>query len=309
MRVLHLLGWKLCDIESNLEEISEQGFDGIQINPIQPLKDENRDEWWMSYQPIDFSIGNKYGSKEDLVRLCSKAREYNITIICDVVCNHMGNNGEDSYNSLIPNDKVSKRLTERNDFWKERRNITDWNDRYQVTHYCMGLPGLNLANHDLQDIIIEFLRELIDCGVDGFRFDAAKSIALPNENIKYGWNEDSCDFWPRVIYSLNKWGLTLYGEVIFSNEELVKEYQKYLCVLTDSFCENRDKTFNYIESHDSYLGMGYTRFKSSLEVAIDYKNRALNYDNTLFYARPFDDTWKSNIIKEANMCNIKRLNK
>ena len=66
----------------------------------------------------------------------------------------------------------------------------------------MGLPGLDLSNYDLQGIIIDYLNELIDCGVNGFRFDAAKSIALPYEG---------CVFWPRVIYLLKKiWTLYIW---------------------------------------------------------------------------------------------------
>lgn len=56
----------------------------------------------------------------------------------------------------------------------------------------MGLPGLNLANHELQNMIIVFLNELVDCGVMGFQFDAAKSIVLPQERN---------DFWIRVIHN------------------------------------------------------------------------------------------------------------
>ena len=37
-RILHLFQWKLKDIENNLEVISNQGFNMIQISPIQPLK-------------------------------------------------------------------------------------------------------------------------------------------------------------------------------------------------------------------------------------------------------------------------------
>ena len=63
MRILHLFNWKLEDIYGELENISSQGFDTIQINPIQPLKNEFDNAWWQSYQPIDFSVGNRFGTK------------------------------------------------------------------------------------------------------------------------------------------------------------------------------------------------------------------------------------------------------
>ena len=229
-----------------------------------------------------------------MIYLCTKANEYDIKIIADVVCNHMAGKND---GSLYPHEKVDENLKNNSFFWKEPKEIKNWKDRYEVTHYCMGLPGLNVANYDLQNIIIDFLNDLIDCGVSGFRFDAAKSIGLPEEGY---------DFWPRVIYCLKKYGLIIYGEVIFSDKALIDKYCNYINVLTNCDGSNRDKIFAFIESHDSNLDFGYTRNMSSNQIAHDYNNLAKNYDNTLFYARPYDDTWKTDIIKIANNQGIKR---
>ena len=73
-RILHLFQWRLKDIENNLEVISNQGFNMIQISPIQPLK-EYTNVWWTLYQPCGFTIGNNWiGSKKDLISLCNKAK-------------------------------------------------------------------------------------------------------------------------------------------------------------------------------------------------------------------------------------------
>ena len=294
MRVLHLFNWRLEDVKNELEKISEQGFNAIQINPIQPLKEDGLREWWMSYQPTGFSIGNYFGSKVDLKKLCFDAEKYNIRIIADVVCNHMAAKNDDA---LHPHEKVDSNLRDRSDFWKEARNVENWKDRYQVTHYCMGLPGLNVAEHDLQDMIINFLNELIDCGVSGFRFDAAKSIGLPEEGY---------DFWPRVIYCLKKYGLIVYGEVIFSEKDLIDKYCQYIGVLTNCEGSNRDRIVSFVESHDSNLDFGYTKTVDSCQIAREYRNLANYYENTLFYARPFDDTWKTDIVRQANNVGIKQ---
>lgn len=288
MRVLHLFGWKIKDIENFLPTIKEQGFDAIQISPIQPSKEEDSGYWWMPYQPIGFQIGNRFGTKEDLEELCREARNYDISVIADVIFNHMAGAND---GSLRPNEKVDKRLTERHDFWKIQLPVRDWNNRYEVTNYCMGLPGLNVANHDLQDIIIDFLNSLIDCGVSGFRFDAAKSIGLP---------EEGCDFWPRVITHLKRDDLILYGEVIFADYDLIDSYNRFINVLTNCDGRNRDKIFCFAESHDSYYDYKYTTNMSSDKIARDYSELTLKYRNTLFFTRPFDDTWKSEIIKRAN---------
>ncbi len=287
MRTLHLLSWNLDDIINHLEEISYQGFDSIQINPIEPFKTNSKEFWWLSYQPLGFNVGNVYGSKNDLIRLCDESRKYGISIIVDVVCNHMA--GMDD-GSIYPNNDVDCNLRNNPNFWKSFDPITDWGNRYQVTHNSMGLPGLNLCNYDLQNIIINFLNELIDCGVNGFRFDAAKSIALPSEG---------CDFWSRVIYLLKKYGLYIYGEVLF-DDIMAFQYSKYIKVLTTSSLNNKDSLVKFVESHDSFYDLGWTKYMSSSEISMKYIALCDMYPNTLYFARPFDDEWKSDMVRESN---------
>ena len=69
MRILHLFNWPLRDINYHLDKIASQNFNAIQINPIQPLKEDGYKEWWMSYQPCAFKIGNIYGSEKYLLML------------------------------------------------------------------------------------------------------------------------------------------------------------------------------------------------------------------------------------------------
>lgn len=287
MRTLHLLSWNIKDIISHLDEISYQGFDSIQINPIQPFKSNSNSEWWLSYQPLGFYIGNIYGSKEDLIMLCNEAKKYNISIIADVVCNHTA--GMDD-GRIYPHNDVDIKLKNNPYYWKSFYPIVNWDDRYQVINNSIGLPGLNVSNYDLQNIIIDYLNELIDCGINGFRFDAAKSIALPNEG---------CDFWCRVIYLLKKYGLYIYGEVLF-DDKMSYEYSKYMKVLTTSNLCDRNSIVKFVENHDSFYGLGWTRFVSSNEINDRYYNLSKEYPNTIYFARPFDEMWRSDTVKNAN---------
>ncbi len=297
MRILHLLNWPLQDIMYRLDKISSQGFNAIQINPMQPLKESGYKEWWMSYQPCGFQIGNIYGTKEDLINLCKEAEDYNLKIIADVICNHTA---ESIHGDLEPHELVDAKLRNNPSFWKERINIDNWEDRFQVINYCMGLPGLQTSNQELQDIIISFLNNLIDCGVMGFRFDAAKSIGLP---------EEGNDFWPRVIYSLNKYGLFLYGEVLFASTELIDAYANYMNVLTNYSGSDVNRLVKYVENHDTFLSegdLGYTKGVSSEVIAHLYYQLTEFYPNTLFYARPYDKTWESDIIRDANCIQLQK---
>lgn len=290
MRILHLLNWKLNDVRLALDDVKKQGFEAIQINPLQPLKEDNFDNWWLSYQPCGFSIGNQYGSSEELERLCLEAHERGILIFADVICTHVAgvNSGE-----LIPHEKVDNNLTMREDFWREKRKISNWDSRYEVVNYCAGLPSFNLENEDLQKIIIDFLNNLIDLGVDGFRFDSAKSIRTPKEGGT---------FFPKVLGNLKKFVYS-YGEVIFANEELISLYADYIDVLTNTWSSNKGHVVIFSESHDSYYEFGYTRNKSSREITEDYKNLVHNYPNTIYFARSFDDEWKSDLISDIHSKN------
>ena len=291
MRIIHMFQWQLKDIINSLEIIKKQGFEAIQISPVQPCKEGN--EWWCCYQPKAFEIGNKYGSKKELIELCTKANELNIKIIADVICNHVANAGG-GMNRLNPHPEVAADMVSNSYFWKEKRDISNWNDRREVINYCMGLPGLETSNYDLQDKIIDFLNSLIDCGVSGYRFDAAKNIALPSER---------CDFWIRVLNGLKKKDLFNYAEVIFTPKNIIDQYCKYINVLTDSFGSDKNKLVTFCETHDSYLNdgpTGYTKRMSDGMVVNEYRILTKNYPNTLFYCRPFNDTWMSDEIRNIN---------
>lgn len=287
-----MLNWNLNDIRSELATISHQGFDAIQINPIQPLKEEGFQHWWLSYQPCGFQIGNQYGSKDDLKALCFYAEQYGIRIIADVICNHMAEAGD---GQLMPHEKVDPLLRNNSTMWKEARNISDWNSRYEITNYCFGLPGLEPHNKELQTMVIHFLNELIDCGVSGFRFDAAKHIPLPHEG---------CDFWNHVLSNLKNPELFNYGEVIFANHELINEYGKYMKVLTNTFggYKDVDQIIAFSENHDSYLEFAYTRMKTGEQINNEYRWLTGNYENTIYYVRPYDESWKKELVREANLC-------
>ena len=56
----------------------------------------------------------------------------------------------------------------------------------------------------------------------------------------------------------------------------------------------------FFESHDSYLGFGYTRNRSSQEVTREYAHVVDNYPKTIYYARPFDNEWQSNEIQKIH---------
>lgn len=240
--ILHAWNWSFNTVKDNLDDIAAAGYTAVQVSPIQVNKDINGEytassRWWILYQPAGFRIGNEQlGSEEEFKQMCAAAHEKGIKIIVDTIVNHMGNNGDPN----IPADEVDAELSfaEHPNFWHIDENgklnvISDYNNRYDVTHNGVGLPDLNTANEDLQAIIKAYLQHVLDAGADGFRFDTAKHVELPTDS-----EDVRSDFWPSVLD-----GLTLsaestalaggdnkpyvYGEVLQGGADELDDYAKY----------------------------------------------------------------------------------
>lgn len=295
MRTLHLLGWPIWAIIEHLDEFKNQGFDSIQITPVQPLKEEGPGEWWLPYQPVNFEIGNWFGSKEDLCRLCNETSIRGMRTFVDVVCNHLAS--QPFTGSLEPHDSVPDKYKRNPNFWKPKRNVTNWNNRNEVISLCMGLPGLNISNDEVQHEIFKFLDELVKCGVKGFRFDAAKSIGLPEEGVH---------FWDRIANRYKTLpDFEIYGEVIFGSTELIDAYGKYMKVLTNIYQgRHPENVILFAESHDSFNDEGLNKYSNSWtdeQVAYKYRDLCDRFENTMYYARPNNDhSWNNPIVKDAN---------
>lgn len=300
MRILSLFDCNLNNVREVLHDVKSQGFDAVQISPLQNTKDDNSREWWMLYQPINFEIGNRIGSIDDLKRLCDEASKQHLYVIADVVVNHLA--ATDYKFSLEPNEKCDKDLLYSRDCWKEKRNITNWDNRYEVTHYCMGLPGLNPNNKIVQEKVINMLNRYIEYGISGFRFDAAKSIALP---------EEGCDFFTNVTFGLKRWLPIIYGEVLFSDKDLIQKYAKYMKVLTNSDAYDNSDIIKFVENKDSYLSseLSFTKHVPIWEINEWYNNICEYYPNTLYYARNYSydwNSWRSDLVHNANLRLVRK---
>ncbi len=242
-QILQIWNWSFNETTANMQKIAEQGFTAIQTSPIQQAKTSTvnsaMNNWWMYYQPATFGIddsdGSALGTKAEFEEMCSVAEEYGIKVIVDVVLNHTGNNTSNDIALAV--DPI---LKDDPDCWHDiTRNTTDYKDRFNITQYCMaGLPDLNTANPKVQDIALDFLKECVDAGADGFRYDGAKHIEVPDE-------EGGSDFWSVVIGGINEYAkaqgkeLYHYGEVLDATggdgELTVEKYTEYMDITVNTF--------------------------------------------------------------------------
>ena len=282
MKILHLFQWRINDIIPELKTIKDQGFDAIQISPIQGTKDSGM-EWWKLYQPINLKIGNEQiGSKKDLINLIQEARKYNIRIIVDIVLRHVA--GDESY-PLKPHRNVDPELLQYLAEPIEAVNID--NDRWQCTRRCTGIPMLDYDNVKLRKLYRRFLDELVFIGVDGFRLDQLKHYALPEEGGK------ALELFSRY---------NMYGEAINCSKELLNKYSKYMKVLTEGRPSDITKLVAKFESHDDYLDLGLTK-RMTDEMRLTEWDILVNHlqgCDCLYYARPFETLWKSEEIRKIN---------
>lgn len=286
MKILHLFNWKIVDIIPELDTIKHQGFDAIQISPIQGTKDSGL-EWWKLYQPINLKIGNtQIGNKSDLINLVKNAHELDIKVIADVVLRHVASN---PYHNLKPHDDVDEELLPYLTEPIEGYNID--NNRFQCTRRCIGLPMLNYDDPGLQKIYRRFLDELVDIGIDGFRLDQAKHYALPEEGSNI----------MNVFKQYN-----MYGECIYSPNWLLDNYSKYMKVLTDGRPSDITKLICKFESHDDYLEFGCTRLMDDKKRLLEWNSLVNNLRQCdhLYYARPFETLWKSKEMAEINKRSV-----
>ena len=280
MKILHLFQWKLKDIIAYIPKVKEQGFDAIQISPIQGTTYGT--EWWRLYQPINLKIGNtQIGTKEQLKKLCAVANQYGIKIIVDVVLRHVAG---DPQNHLAPHKDVDPELLPY--LCKEQIPCNNYEDRWQCTHRCTGMPMLDYNNPNYIAKIIDFLNELLDCGVWGFRLDQLKHYALPQEGSDFLNHLQPYNF---------------YGECFFCDQWVLDEYSKYMKVLTDGRPSDISRLVAKFETHDDFLEFKATnRMTDHMRlVEWDVLVNHCGYDS-LYYARPFEDLWMSREMKEIN---------
>jgi len=228
--ILHAFSWKLKEVTQYAQEIAEAGYTAVQVSPIQCTKDTTNDgafanDWWCFYQPTDLAIGNELGDADDLKEMCNTLHSYGIKVICDVVANHVQNSTNKTeaskvnatLKSYLRNTSGTK-LVPYVDSTRAGQTTTDLNSQ---------LPDLDTSNKDYQNYLINYLDTLADCGVDGFRFDAAKHIETPDDGAV------ASDFWPTITDAIldKNPDAYIYGEVLGLNGLLpITAYTKYIDV-------------------------------------------------------------------------------
>ncbi len=288
---LHAFNWTYNEVRENLEGIRNAGFKNVLLMPVQQPKGGGA-EWWAFYQPLSFSIGesSSLGSKDDLIALCDEAEKYGICILADVVVNHMANIDDDHKEAdgtpvVYPGvaDYEPTIYLNRNED-VDGTGLTFHHNRSargsgaDTQFYAWGnLPDLDTSNPYVQERVLSLLKECIDAGIDGFRFDAAKHVETASDP------DYPSDFWENTLeqaklYYREKTGadLYVYGEILNSpSGRSLSNYTRYMRITDDGFAAQFKNVFSakdpskileaalktpdaseliaWVESHDEYV--------------------------------------------------------
>ena len=345
--ILHAFCWGYDDIKENLAAIAAAGYTAVQTSPVQQPKDYSAStnisgQWWKLYQPVSLSIADNswLGTKTDLRELCAEADKYGIKIICDIVSNHLGAFEDAStklddevatYEPVLYNGAAS--IVGNPYFHQNFKTANDSDAALTTQGISSACPDLNTGNKTVQQKVADLLKECIDCGVDGFRFDAAKHIETPSDSV-------SSDYWPTVIGTATDYAkekgvdLYVYGEILNTpgSGRNFNFYTPYMSITDNSFgkttldgVENgrptsisnvqykvgsADKAVLWAESHDTYFNDGETNDVSEENIIKAWAMVASRKDATaLYFVRPGsmamgsisnDTAYKSVAVAEIN---------
>ncbi|MCR5231960.1 MAG: hypothetical protein K6B64_04860, partial [Acholeplasmatales bacterium] len=331
--IFHAWNWSMNTIKANLDDIKAAGFTTVQTSPMQPQKDyyagNAQSDWWKFYQPLGFcvapdGVNNALGTKSELTDMVTTAHSKGIKVIVDVVANHLAGSSTSLYGGDNNYDGVQKyeptiygsngTLAGGALLHSVGANGTAASDSGHTTDGHIYLPDLDTGNSHVQQRVLSLLEEYIDCGVDGFRFDAAKHIETDNSSEPNG----SSQFWPTVINGATSYAQSkgkekpyYYGEILngCGNGRSYSWYTKYMDVIDNTTGNNITSTFNggystststyntgcqanqvviWGESHDTYANESHdTTFINQAVIDKTYAyGAARGGAQSLYFARP-----------------------
>lgn len=229
--IFHAHDEPYTQVESYVCELARQGYSHVQIAPAQqsnpgPLPAPL--EWAVRYQPVDYQVIAGRGTEADLQRLTTTARGCNVKVIADVVFNHMANMEQFqdlNFPTFTPPDFHPRCEI----------NYNDGNTLSERVCWLNGdLPDLNQGRPNVREVQQAHLQKLINLGISGFRFDAAKHIEpqIMQEYIS-------------VIDRLTQEQAWNYLEVIEDSDTRPEEYTPIAAVTDFRLCNSLLQAFSF----------------------------------------------------------------
>ncbi|KAL3892174.1 hypothetical protein ACJMK2_004408 [Sinanodonta woodiana] len=189
--ITHLFEWKWSDIAQECERfLGPYGYCGVQVSPPNEnrvVTSPNR-PWWERYQPVSYKLVTRSGNDQQFRDMVDRCNKQNIRIYVDVVMNHMtgsGGSGQGTGGSQWDGNSLSFPgvpfsswdFNDASTCSTSDLNIHNYQNVQEVRNCrLVSLLDLKLSKDYVRTKVVEYLNYLIDIGVAGFRFDAAKHM-------------------------------------------------------------------------------------------------------------------------------------
>ena len=218
---IQMFEWPWKDVAKECEiYLGPAGFSAVQVSPPHEHIIWGGNPWWERYQVVSYKLESRSGNEAEFIDMVQRCKNAGVDIYVDAVINHMtgipggiGIAGSRFSHYDYPG------IYSYQDFHHCGLNgnddIRNYDNRWEVQN-CELLDLADLATESdyVRSKIAEYLNHLLDLGVAGFRFDAAKHI--PATDLKA-----IADKLKRPAY--------LYSEFIYSPTGEV-QYPEYLPV-------------------------------------------------------------------------------
>jgi len=178
--ILNLFQWNWKSVAAECTStIGPEGFGYVQVSP--PEEHIRGTAWWTSYQPVSYKIASKLGTREEFKDMAATCKSAGVGVIADTVINHMAGadtgSGTGTGGTNYAVDSFPGVPYGYGDFNDCRSDITNYQDRYQVQNCRLSsLQDLRTGSDYVRTKIADYMNDLLDLGVSGFRIDAAKHI-------------------------------------------------------------------------------------------------------------------------------------
>jgi alpha-amylase len=179
---VQLFEWSWNDIATECTQwLGPQGYGAVQISP--PHASKNANGWWGVYQPVNYvNLTSRMGTEAQLQTMINTCHAAGVRVYADIVVNQMADgSGVATDGSTWNANTLSFPFFSGFDFHSNCSIAdNDYNSPAGQSNIqrCRlgGLPDLATENTYVQGQIVNYLKKLLNMGVDGFRIDAAKHM-------------------------------------------------------------------------------------------------------------------------------------
>jgi len=182
---VHLFEWRWADVALECERfLGPKGFTAVQVSPPSEhaMLPDSAFPWWQRYQVVSYQLESRSGGRAEFVDMVERCRVAGVGIYVDAVLNHTTGIASGTGSAGTQFTKYAyPQLYAPADFHTPTCQIQDVDYASSAEHVqrceLLGLADLDTGSATVQRTLADYLSDLLQIGVRGFRLDAAKHIA------------------------------------------------------------------------------------------------------------------------------------